>query len=226
MGHAPENTLRGLRAGLALGVDGIEIDVQLSADGVPVLLHDNTLDRTTTGSGPLSATTLAQVRQLDAGDGEQVPTLSEALAVVVPTALLVIEVKTAPDQVPDSVVEAVVNDVRAAAAENRVWLWSFDGALLEALARQAPQLPVAHLCRSVTEEVRARVERLGLAGVSIADVDESVVRNFRRQGLAVFCWTKNDPTDLARLVGLPLSGIVSDYPERVQEALRGAERES
>ena len=225
MGHAPENTLRGLRAGLALGVDGIEIDVQLSADAVPVLLHDNTLDRTTTGSGLLCAMTFAQLRELDAGDGETVPTLSEALAVVVPTALLVIEVKAAPDQAPDTVVEAVLKDVQAA-AENRVWLWSFDGALLEALARQAPQLPVAHLCRSVTDQVRARVERLGLAGVSIADVDESVVREFRRQGLAVFCWTKNDPADLARLVRLPLSGIVSDYPERIQEALRGAAKES
>jgi glycerophosphoryl diester phosphodiesterase len=57
-------------------------------------------------------------------------------------------------------------------------------------------------------------------------VDESVVREFRRQGLAVFCWTKNDPADLARLVRLPLSGIVSDYPERIQEALRGAAKES
>jgi glycerophosphoryl diester phosphodiesterase len=226
MGHAPENTLRGLRAGLALGVDGIEIDVQLSADGVPVLLHDNTLDRTTNGSGPLSAMAFAQLRELDAGDGEQVPTLREALAVVVPTALLVIEVKAAPDQAPDSVVDAVLSDVGGAAAKDRVWLWSFDAALLEALARQAPQLPVAHLCRSATHEVRARVERLGLAGVSIADVDESVVRDFRRQGLAVFCWTKNDPTDLARLVKLPLSGIVSDYPDRIQEALRGAAKES
>ena len=225
MGHAPENTLRGLHAGLALDVDGIEIDIQLSADGVPVLLHDNTLDRTTNGTGLLSATTFADLRELDAGEGERIPSLREALAVVVPTALLVIEVKAAPDQAPDAVVQAVLHDVRAAAAQ-RIWLWSFDGALLEALARQAPSLPIAHLCRSVTNEVRERVQRLGLAGVSIAEVDESVVRELRRQGLAVFCWTKNDPPDLARLVQLPLSGIVSDYPERAQAARARAGEES
>ena len=70
MGHAPENTLVGVRRGLELGVDGIEIDVQLSADGVPVLMHDQLLDRTTSGDGVVGETTLARLRMLDAGEGE------------------------------------------------------------------------------------------------------------------------------------------------------------
>ncbi len=215
MGHAPENTLRGLRAGLALGVDGIEIDVQLCADGVPVLLHDNTLDRTTNGSGPLSAMTFTDLRKLDAGEGEQVPSLREALDVVVPRALLVIEVKVAPDQSANTVVEAILGELHARAAQ-RVWLWSFDEAVLESLAQRAPRLPIAHLCRGMTTVVRDRARRLNLAGVSIADVSESVVRELRQQGMAVFCWTKNDLPVLADLTGLPLTGIVTDYPERVQ----------
>src|SRR3990167_4313755 len=65
--HAPEDTLESLRQGMALGADGLEFDVRLSADGVPVVIHDPTLDRTTDGSGPVAACTLAELRALDAG---------------------------------------------------------------------------------------------------------------------------------------------------------------
>ena len=68
-GHAPENTLAGIRAALALGVDGIEIDVHASLDGVPVLMHDETVDRTTNGAGRVPDLPLAALRELDAGSG-------------------------------------------------------------------------------------------------------------------------------------------------------------
>ena len=79
MGHAPENTLLGIRKALKMGCDGVEIDVQLSADGIPVLIHDDLLDRTTSGSGPVAAASLADLQALDAGEGEPVPTLRDAL---------------------------------------------------------------------------------------------------------------------------------------------------
>ena len=82
MGHAPENTLLGIRQALEMDCDGVEIDVQLSADGVPVLIHDDLLDRTTNGSGPVGEATLAALRALDAGQGEQIPTLREALELI------------------------------------------------------------------------------------------------------------------------------------------------
>ena len=91
-GHAPENTLAGVRAALDIGADAIEIDVQASADGIPVLMHDLTLDRTTSGKGDLSSFTAAQLATLDAG-GEPVPTFAQALELTRGRALLVAEIK-------------------------------------------------------------------------------------------------------------------------------------
>ena len=76
-----------------MGADAIEIDVQASADGVPVLMHDLTVDRTTNGSGAVAKLTLERLRALDAGDGERVPTLAEVLALTKGNALLVTEIK-------------------------------------------------------------------------------------------------------------------------------------
>src|SRR5213594_2742943 len=86
-GHAPENTLVGVRKALDLKADGIEIDVQASADGVPVLMHDLTVDRTTNGSGEVAKLSLEQLRALDAGD-EPVPTLADVLRLTRDQALL------------------------------------------------------------------------------------------------------------------------------------------
>ncbi len=94
-GHAPENTLAGIRAALRVGADAIEIDVQASSDGVPVLMHDLTVDRSTNGRGAVASMTLEQLRALDAG-GEPVSTLDEVLALTIGRALLI-----APQSLPE-----------------------------------------------------------------------------------------------------------------------------
>ena len=90
---APENTVRAIEAAVELGVAGVEIDVRESADGVPVVIHDATVDRTTDGSGAVGDHTVEELRALDAGDGEPVPTLDEALAALGPGTLAVVELK-------------------------------------------------------------------------------------------------------------------------------------
>ena len=91
-GHAPENTLAGIRKAIELGAEGIETDVQASADGVPVLMHDLTVNRTTNGSGDVAALSLAELRALDAG-GESVPTLAEVLDLTMGKVVLIMEIK-------------------------------------------------------------------------------------------------------------------------------------
>ncbi|MEE9285781.1 MAG: glycerophosphodiester phosphodiesterase family protein, partial [Dehalococcoidia bacterium] len=118
-GHAPENTLAGVRAALRLGADAIEVDVQASADGVPVLMHDLTVDRTTDGTGPVANLTLEQLRALDAGRGEPVPTLAEALALTAGNILLVVEIKQ------PGVERRVAAVVREADALRDIMVWSF-----------------------------------------------------------------------------------------------------
>lgn len=226
MGHAPENTLLGIRRALELGADGVEIDVQLCADGVPVLLHDALLERTTNGAGPVGAATVAQLRALDAGEGEYVPTLAEALAAVDGRALLVVELKTSPNtSLSDDAAalsEAVLREIDAADALHWCWLWSFDPAAVAALAERAPHgARIAHLCLAPDAEVYQHCAELGLQGVAMhySACTGEQVEACRAHGLGSFVWTANEPSEIERLAGLGLTGIVGDYPERIQAAL-------
>jgi glycerophosphoryl diester phosphodiesterase len=220
MGHAPENTLQGLGLAAELGADAVEIDVQLTADGVPVLLHDATLDRTTDASGPLLARTADQLRRVDAG-GEPIPTLRQVLDELDPRLTLVIECKDAPGQDPHRLARAVLADLRAAPPARPPWLWSFDAALLHALATLPHPYPLAHLCQTPDAGVLKRARSLRLAAVSLhaGDADADLVDTVRARGHVAFVWTANDPTRLRALAALPLAGIVTDFPERAREAL-------
>src|SRR5918997_6417535 len=102
----PENTLRAFQHALALGVDGIELDVHATADGIPVVIHDRDVGRTTDGTGYVDEIQLARLQTFDAGDGERVPTLAEVLELVGSAAHLDVEIK-------GSGVERAVLDVLA-----------------------------------------------------------------------------------------------------------------
>lgn len=227
MGHAPENTLLGVRRALELGADGIEIDVQLCADGFPVLLHDQLLERTTNGAGPVGEATIAQLRELDAGQGEYVPTLTETLAVVNGQMLLVVELKTAPGDDAEALAEATLREIAAADALPWCWLWSFDSAAVAALSERAPRIVgpgarIAHLCMLPGPEIYQRCAELGLQGVSMhyTACTEEQVAACRAHGLAAFAWTANEPAEIERLAGLDVTGIVGDYPERILAAVQ------
>ena len=90
-GHAPENTLAAIQKGIALGVDFVEVDVRRTADGVLVILHDETVNRTTNGKGRVDRLSLREIKRLNAGNGESIPTLEEVLTVVEGQAGLVVE---------------------------------------------------------------------------------------------------------------------------------------
>ena len=92
-GHAPENTLAAIQKGIALGVDLVEIDVRRTADGVLVVLHDATVNRTTDGKGRVDRLSLADVKKFNAGNGEQIPTLEEVLKMTAGRAGLMLELK-------------------------------------------------------------------------------------------------------------------------------------
>ncbi len=219
-GHAPENTLAGLRRAIQLGADAIEVDVQASADGVPVLMHDLTVDRTTNGSGAVAELTLERLRALDAG-GEPVPTLAEALEITRESVLLVAEIKQL------GIEERVAQVVRSGRALDGVMVWSFFPQALEEMRRAEPVLPGALLVapQSMPEWPRMRrlALRLGLQGVSLffAGVDDRVVQDCRQSGLSPYTWTPDSKSEIARLAELGVDGICTNYPERAIEALSG-----
>lgn len=217
-GHAPENTLAGVRAALELGVDAIEVDVHVTADGIPVLMHDPTVDRTTNGRGSVASLTLEQIRALDAG-GEPVPTLAEALELARSGALLIAEIK-AP-----GIEGAVAEAVRRAGALAEVMVWSFFPHVLTAMREAEPRLPCALLLTGEAlarwSEMRELAVRLGAQGVSVfhQGLEAPIVRGARRSALAVYAWTADSGPEIERLLALGVDGIVSNYPERVLAAL-------
>ncbi|MCH7953235.1 MAG: hypothetical protein J4N36_04195 [Chloroflexi bacterium] len=220
-GHAPENTLRGVRAAIELGAEAIEIDVQASSDGVPVLMHDLTVDRTTGGKGAVAELTLDQLRGLDAGD-EPVPTLAEVLDITKGKVLLVMEIKQ------PGIEERVAHMVKQADAVGEVMSWSFLPKALEAMRAADPRIPSALLVSAEGVDnwpvMRERALSIGAQGVSVLfpGIDERIAEDCRRSGLALYSWTADQPEQITKLIAQGVDGICSNYPDRVVTALANA----
>ncbi len=218
-GHAPENTLAGVRAALALGADAIEIDVHCTRDGTPVLLHDSTVDRTTDGAGEIAALSLRQARRLDAGEGERIPTLREVLREVAGRALLVLEVK------PAGIEEEVLAVVRRARALDWCAVHSFLPRVVERVRRQEPRMPCSLLTdgRRVVDwgQLFAFALSLGAQGVSVHHgvVTPELVRGAHLRELRCSTWTVNRREDVRRVAACGVVAITSDYPDRVRRWL-------
>jgi len=223
-GHAPENTLAGVRAALALDADAVEVDVHCTADRVPVLIHDATVDRTTDGSGAVAALTLAQLRRLDAGvrvfegrfAGERIPTLAEALDFTRGRCLLVVEVK-APG------IEREVLSVLRPAADD-VMVWSFLPEVVTRVRELVPTIPCALLAPALEgrppEALFRTALQAGQQAVALhhASVDAELVHRAARRGLSVFAWTADEPDEHRRLQQAGAAGIVTNYPDRLRTA--------
>ncbi len=226
MGTLPENTIAGIDAAIADGVDGVEIDVRATADGVPVLLHDALLARTSGDPRAVAAVALKELRSVRVDDprgsvGPQpVPTLAEALARTAGRSLLVIEVKQ------PGIETAVARAVRAAEGA-RCWVWSFRLDVCETYRDELPGVPVTLLVppasggRVGANGALEAAERAALAAVSLAHrlVDRPTVDDAHRRGLEVYAWTVNEPADIERVCNAGVDAIVGDYPSRIAEVL-------
>ena len=224
MGLRPENTIVGIEAAVASGVDGVEIDVRATRDGVPVLMHDASLARTTGDDRDAEGVTLDELRALRVLDphgdvGPQpIPTFAEALAATAATHL-VIEVKQ------EGIEDLVARAVRDADALGRCSLCAFDAGVCAAAAAAMPGMPVSLLAAPNREraEVLAQAADLGLAGVSLhySMVDEGFVAEAHSSGLTVATWTVNEEPDVRRMHAVGVDLICGDYPARLVEVVRG-----
>lgn len=210
----PENTIAAFDHGLALGADGLEFDVHLSSDGVAVIHHDDTLQRTTRGTGHVVDHTAAELASYG------VPSLVEVLARY-PAAELIVELKVDSAQLARRVVE----DLRAAGAIGRSALGSFFSAPL----REARRLEPALRTGSSREETRRALYRswlrrpLGPVPYREFQVPERsgfwriltprFIAHAHRAGLLVKAWTVNDPADMQRLLDWGVDALITDRPD-------------
>lgn len=218
---APENTLAAFRLGAAHGWRAYECDVKLSADELPFLLHDDTLDRTTNGQGTAGAQPWQLLSQLDAGRwhsrrhaGETLPTLAAIAAFVQANGhLLNIEIKPTPG------LEARTGEV-VAQQVRRLWagqpvaplLSSFRPEALAAARTAAPELPRALLLDSLWEGWFEVAQQLGLVAIvtNKALMDAALHQRAVAAGWRTLCYTVNDVADARRLIDLGIDGLISD----------------
>jgi glycerophosphoryl diester phosphodiesterase len=239
----PENTLAAFDLGIAAGADGLELDVHLSADGVPVVHHDRTLDRTTSASGPVAAQTAAALSRVDAGhsfrDGDGfpfrnqgigVPTLAEVLRRYADVPVI-IEMKVDSPEMG----QAVAHEVRLASAVERVCAAGY-GFRSAAAARAALPEMASSACHA---EVRLAVYRTWArwpvgrsryGGYQVPElngwtriVSQRFIAYAHRVGLKVQVWTVDEEADMHRLLAWGVDGLISNRPDvavRVRDAVK------
>jgi len=222
---APENTLPAIEAALADGYDYVEVDVSLTADGVAVLMHDATVDRTTNGRGPLSALTFAEVRELDAGSwfdkrfaGTRVPTLGEFLDVLEDAGRrAIVELKGRWDEPSAARLAA---DIERRGLENHVVLASFDARTLALVGAVSDVIPRLVIMKRLPDDVADAARRAGARGVVVdrrAVLERpEVVDELHSAGLRVVVYTLNSDRQWDAVTALGVDGIVTDDPGTLQ----------
>jgi glycerophosphoryl diester phosphodiesterase len=228
-GIAPENTLAAVRAAIEVGADMVEIDVTLSADGHIVVLHDETLDRTTNGSGEVSQLTLAELKRLDAGSwfgpsfaGERVPTLDQVLTEVEGRTLLNVEIKS--EAVARGIVALVADTIRKLEMIDQVVVSSFSPTALQEVHSLAPDIRTAVLYNDTYHQGRDAVEIATELGATVFNIKRQrltrrMLRRCRQHDIPVGVYTVNEARRMRRLVKRGIDAIFTDRPDRLIEIL-------
>ena len=221
-GSAPENTLAAFKKAIAIGVDAVELDLHGTADGEVVVIHDPTLDRTTTDSGPVNQTPLETIKRADAGSwfstdfgGEPVPTLEAALACIGKNAIAVLEIKD------PLITEAVIAKIHETQTLDMSVIISFHTTVLETVRAVEPRIPTGWLIGNHDPQASPvqLCQQLGQLGSPLLNVNyQRITAEFayevHRRGIALWCWTVDDLVSMREMRKLGVQGITSNYPER------------
>ncbi len=231
--HRPENTLAAFAGALEAGAPVVELDVQLTADGELVVLHDAAVDRTTNGTGDVRRLTLAELRALSAGyparfgaswAGERIPTLAEALALLKDRARVLVEIKgeSVTDEVESGVEARTAELVRRLGMTEAVALISFEHRALVRLRSLAPEITRGHLFERTSPDrlLRAAAD----AGCSLVmphkgQLNDDLAERVRSAGLTLATWVVDTPEELKRIARFGLYGVGSNCPGALIEAI-------
>ena len=227
-GYAPENTLPAFELALEQGADGFELDVQLTRDDEVVVIHDETLERTTDGHGWVADHSLEDLKKLDASYGHEkfagtrIPTLAEVCALVGDTVTtLHIELKNSR-MAYKGLEERVLEIVEEHDMTHRVVVSSFNHYSLRHLVGLGSELPLGALYSEPLWKPWQYANKLGATAIhpSLAATRRKIVEKSHENDLAVHVWTVNEPDDLKRMISLDVDAVITNYPN-VARALIG-----
>jgi glycerophosphoryl diester phosphodiesterase len=221
---APENTLPALAAALVGPLEFVETDVQLSADGVPVVIHDETVDRTTDGTGAVSELTLGQLKQLDAGAwfgpefaGTRIPTLVEFLDIFTGSdkkAMVELKGFWTVEQI-----SGIRGDILARGVQDRIIFASFNLTTIENLREEAPAFPRVIIRRDLPADPVRFAQFYGAIAILTSpdslERDEYAVRDMHEAGLGVLLYTLNSEERWSEALAYGVDGIITDVPSRL-----------
>jgi len=226
-GNAPENTLAAFRKAVALGATFIETDLQLSRDAHFVAIHDETVNRTTNGQGPVHGMTLTELRRLDAGSwfgsefaGERIPTLEEILEFSKKNdVVFYLEIKPGGSWGGE---HALIGSLRESGEIPRVVVISFDAAIVLNLRKIEPTLMTGLLYDGQIENPLDKAVAIGARQLLVRGdlVTPALLAEARKKDLQVVCWTVNHPAHMRMLAAAGVDGIMSDYPDRLAAAVK------
>lgn len=217
-GYEPENTLRSFAKAIELGVDMIEFDVHVCASGELVIIHDDTVDATTNGSGLVAEKTLGELQALDAGAGEHIPTLREVLDLVNRRVKVDIELKGLGTAV---LVAYLIDEY----VQHNGWAYddffvtSFERDELEQFCAVCPQVQVSHIIHSFDGGDWREVLDHVITAIFVICSDEvtsEMVEYLHTRGICLYVYTVNEHAELERMRRLSVDGIFSDFPARAR----------
>lgn len=224
---APENTMAAFEKAVELGADAIELDLHVSHDGELVIIHDDTLDRTTDGQGPVHTRSLRELKQLDAGRwfserfaGQRIPTLAEVLDRFAGKVPLALEIKAGSAFFP-GIEERVVSALREHQVISQVAVASFDHHALLRLKELEPFLRTAALLmgRPVSMPVIAEACKTDVMAMECSLMTKTEVDACSAAGLQLVVWVVNEPTRMRYFIDLGVDGIITDRPDLLRHAL-------
>jgi glycerophosphoryl diester phosphodiesterase len=226
-GYAPENTLAAFRRAVAQGVTFIETDLHLTRDVHFVAIHDDTVDRTTSGHGAVKQLTLAEIRKLDAGAwfasefiGERVPILEEILDFSRKhDVVFYLELKSDGFWGGE---HALISALRDSGEIQRMVIISFDPAILANLRKLEPLLMTGMLSDGQLANPFEQAQEIGARQLVLRGdlLTPNLLQEAHRRDIQVVCWTVNQPAHMRLLASAGVDGIMSDYPDRLLAALK------
>jgi len=215
-GYEPENTLRSFQKAIDLGADAIELDVSVCKTGELMVIHDDSVNRTTNGSGYVGEMTLNELQKLDAGKGEKIPTLREVFDLVNRKVKINVELKGLGTALPTAklITEYVMEKG-----------WSYDDFIVSSfnhpeLAKfheALPQVSIGALLDGKLVTMAEFAEKMGAKYINPCydTVDQEYVDDAHKRGLKVLVWTVKEPGDIAKMQSLGVDGIFCNYPDRL-----------